>query len=242
MISANETLAVMVSIGNREHLTSYTFPRMAAWAASHGYSSILLKKAYNPLNRAPHFNKLLVHKLVPGFRKYIIIDDDLLMRKDAPEIEDVPEGYIGLCRDAEQRHTEAAHVKWTGNTGFVVADEKALYLLEEAYSEGPYPFQPNDGSGKGIWGPHDQGIINHVLFRNNKIYQLNWRWNYQPILEFFINDRGWDEWRTNKFYRLKYYSSLLSPFNNSNKQPIADAYGLHMIRGVYPAFFSKIFK
>ncbi|RZJ79904.1 MAG: response regulator transcription factor [Flavobacterium sp.] len=66
----------MVSIGERSHLTDFSFPRLSKWASKFGYNSILLKKAYNPLNRAPHFNKLQVHKLVPNFKRYIIVDDE----------------------------------------------------------------------------------------------------------------------------------------------------------------------
>jgi len=65
----NDTIVVMVSIGNRSHLTDHAFPRLSKWASKHGYNSILLKKAYNPLDRAPHFNKLQVHKLIPGFNR-----------------------------------------------------------------------------------------------------------------------------------------------------------------------------
>lgn len=238
----SNTIVVMVSVGDRANLTKYTFPRLAEWADKHNYSSILLKKPFNPLNRAPHFNKLQVHKLLPNFERYIIIDDDLLMSKNAPEMEQVPSGFIGLCKDAEQRHTEAKHIKWTANTGFVVVDKNGLHLLDEAYEKGEYPYKCDDGSGKGIWGPHDQGILNDVVFKHEKIFELNQKWNYQPILDYFINDEGWDKWQNNKFYRLSYYASLLSPFPNKNKKKLTDAYGLHLIRGPYPSFFSKIFK
>ncbi|TBO42198.1 hypothetical protein [Pedobacter kyonggii] len=124
----------------------------------------------------------------------------------------------------------------------MVVGSESLYLLDEAYESGEYPFKCGDGSGKGIWGPHDQGIVNDVLLRNEKVFELNYKWNYQPVLEFFINGKGWDKWQTDKFYRLGYYSSLISPFPNKNKTAIKNAYGLHLIRAPYPSFFSKIFK
>jgi len=232
----------MVSIGERSHLTDFSFPRLSKWASKFGYNSILLKKAYNPLNRAPHFNKLQVHKLVPNFKRYIIVDDDILISEHAPMMEDVPYGLVGICKDSEQRHTEAIHINWTANSGFMVVGEESLYLLDEAYASGEYPFKCGDGTGKGIWGPHDQGIVNDVLFRNKKVFELNYKWNYQPVLEFFINGKDWTEWQNNKLYRLAYYSSLISPFPNKNKRAIKNAYGLHLIRAPYPAFFSKIFK
>jgi len=35
------------------------------------------------------------------------VDDDLLFSKNAPEMENVPQGLVGICRDSERRHTEA---------------------------------------------------------------------------------------------------------------------------------------
>ncbi|WP_029286637.1 hypothetical protein [Pedobacter sp. R20-19] len=241
-MKVSNTIVVMVSIGDRTSLTNFTFPRLAEWATKFNYSSILLKTGYNPLDRAPHFNKLQVHKILPNFDKYIIIDDDLLMSTNAPEMEQVPDGFIGLCKDAEQRHTEANHVLWTANTGFIVVDKSGLHLLDKAYEKGEYPYRCEDGSGKGIWGPHDQGILNDIVFREERIYELSYKWNYQPILDYFINDQGWYKWMSSKTYRLSYYASLLSPFSNKNKTKISNAYGLHLIRGTYPKFFSRIFK
>lgn len=242
MAEAEDTIVVMVSIGDREHLSSFTFSRLSTWAAKHGYSSVLLKKPHNPLHRSPHFNKLQVHKILPNFKRYIIVDDDILISKNAPVMEEVPEGFIGACMDAEQRHTRALHVEWTANTGFLVFDQQATYLLDLAYERGVYPYGAEDDSDKKIWGPFDQGILNDVLFTHNKIFKLDYRWNYQPILAYFIQGKGWDKWKNDRFFRLRYYISLLSPFANKNKRNIKNAYGLHLIRGPYPSFFSRIFK
>ena len=237
------TIVIMVSVGKRGHISNYTYPRLAEWASNHGYSSILLKKPYEDnLNRSPHFTKLMAHKIVPGFRRYIIVDDDILFRKDAPEIESVPQGYVGLCKDAIQTNTEAEHVKWTGNTGFIVCDESALKYLESAYNEGEYKYHSFDGSNKGIWGPFDQGILNDILFKNNKIYELDWRWNYQSVIIYYANGKGWDKWRTNRLYRISFYLSLLVPFTNKTRSLFKETYGLHMTMGLYPLFFSKIHK
>jgi hypothetical protein len=239
-IAANDTIVIMVSIGDRSKLTDYTYISLQKWATKNGYSSLLLKKEVNPKNRLPHFNKLLAHTVVPGFKRYIIVDDDLYLKADAPPVEDVPNGYVGLCRDAEQRHTEAAHVTWTANTGFIVADSEALWLLEKAYTIGDHTYTKGDGSGKAVW-PFltDQSILNYVVFQENKVFELNWKWNHQPVLEYFIHGKDHEEWKRSKFYRLQYYLSLYSPFPNKHKQKVTDAYGIHMIAGVYPKVYEK---
>lgn len=235
-----KTVVIMVSVGNRSHLSEYTFPRLSRWAIKHGYSCILLKKNNVGPDRSPHFNKLIAHKDLPTFERYIIVDDDILISSNAPAILDIPEGFIGLAKDAEQRNTEAPHIKWTANSGFMVADKAQLFLLEEAYMQGEYPFKCGDKSGKGIWGPHDQGIINHILFEKEKIYQLEWKWNYQPVLDYLINrGGGWEKWKSNRLARLFYYVSLLFPFT-TNRKLLKEAYCIHLIRSTHTAFFNKI--
>lgn len=240
IISPADTIVIMVSVGNRTSITDYTFPALSNWAARNGYSVALVKKPVADTNRLPHFNKLLVHQLFKDFKKYIIVDDDLLMRKDAPAVPAVPFGFVGLCADAEQQNTEAPHVLWTANTGFMVANQEALYLLEEAYQSGDYPHHPSDGSGLGIWPAiGDQPVLNNLLFKRNKIFKLDQRWNYQPVLEFFIHGKGWKTWKNNRLYRLSYYVYLLSPIKNKHKLAVKQAYGIHLIRGVYPWFYTK---
>ena len=140
MEAVSGTLVVMVSVGNRTHISDYTFPRLANWAARHGYSVILIKKPMTRNGIAPHFNKLIAHRLAPGFGRYIIVDDDLILKKHAPPMEAVPPGIVDLCADVVQSNTEATHVTWTGNTGFIVSDRDGLLLLEEAFHDGEYPF------------------------------------------------------------------------------------------------------
>jgi hypothetical protein len=237
-----ETIVVMVSVGDRTRLTNYTYPRLALWASLHGYSCMLIKKSITDPSVAPHFNKLIAHRLAPGFKRYIIVDDDILLKKDAPPMQEVPDGFVGLSEDAVQSNTPAAHVKWTGNTGFIVADGDALELLEEAYQNGEYPYNCWDGSDKGIWGPHDQASLNNVLFNQNRIYKLDWRWNYQAVICYYATkDDGWEKWRDSRLYRIWYYISLLSPLSNSRKL-VNKCYGIHMTMGSYPAFFSRIHK
>lgn len=234
------TMVIMVSIGHRSQLSNYTYTSLSQWAAQHGYSSMLLKQPVNPKNRLPHFNKLLAHTVVPGFERYVIVDDDLYIKRHAPKLEAVPMGFIGLCRDAEQRHTEAEHVRWTANTGFIVADSQALWLLEKAYELGDHTYVKGDGTKLAVW-PYlgDQSILNYLLFQENKIHELSWKWNHQPVLEYFLYGKDHEEWKRSKFYRLQYYLSLYSPLLNKHKRKVQQAYGIHMIAGVYPKVYKK---
>jgi hypothetical protein len=79
-----DTIAIMVSVGSREHLSNYTYPRLSAWASSHGYGCLLPKEDLGDKDIEPHFIKLLAYKAAPGYQRYIIIDDDLLLRTDSP--------------------------------------------------------------------------------------------------------------------------------------------------------------
>ena len=235
----NQTVAIMISVGNRAHLSTYTYPRLEQWARKHHYKSLLITDNYPFLDKSPHFNKLMAHRIAPGYKRYIIVDDDLMLKVSAPAIPNVPCGYIGLCKDAIQCNTEAAHVKWTANTGFIITDDSALYLLEEAYYNGVYKFNFGDGTKKSIWGPQDQGTLNDVLFKNDKIYQLDWRWNYQSVIDYYARGKGWLTWKGSRFYRVCYYLLLLLPFSK-NRQLIKKAYGVHMTMGLYPRFFAKV--
>jgi hypothetical protein len=234
------TIVLMVSIGNRSHLTDITYSRMEQWASAHNYAALLIKEKLTDKNIAPHFNKLIAHRAAPGFKRYIIVDDDLIMKKDAPPMEEVPDGMVGLCADAIQFNTKAKHVTWTGNTGFIVAGHNALRLLEQAFENGEYPFGWSDLGGRGIWGPFDQGSVNDVLFSSANAYKLDWRWNYQAVIDYYANrGKGWEKWQQSRLYRMLYYASLLNPFSK-NRMRINNCYGLHMTMGAYPKFFARI--
>src|SRR5262245_22177303 len=133
------TLVVMVSSGRREHLSDLAFSRAARWASRNDYSAVLSKERVVPPDRLPHYAKLLAPDRFPGFGRYCIIDDDLLISSLAPPLPDIPEGMVGLVPDAEQRHTTKAGVKWTGNTGFVLCTSEAIPLLREAFAGGDDP-------------------------------------------------------------------------------------------------------
>src|SRR5689334_6742129 len=100
--NAVTTIVLMVSIGNRLHLSNYTYPRLAAWASSQGYASLLIRERITNDSLAPHFQKLIAHRLAPGYKRYIIIDDDLMLKRDSPPMLDFDEDKIGLCKDPVQ--------------------------------------------------------------------------------------------------------------------------------------------
>jgi hypothetical protein len=81
-----KTIAIMFSVGDRTHISDITFPRLAQWAKKHGYSAALIKENYEYLDKTPHFNKLVSHKVMPGYDRYIIVDEVRLLyriyRKD----------------------------------------------------------------------------------------------------------------------------------------------------------------
>lgn len=236
------TIVIMVSVGNnRKRLTDYSFNRLYKWASKHNYSCVLLKNDINYLDRTPHFTKLIAHKQFPNFERYIIVDDDILISEFSPAIENVPKGFVGLCMDSVQSNTQNPDIKWTANTGFIVADSTSVQFLEKAYENGQYPFNCGDGTNKGIWGPFDQAITNFVLFKNKKIFKLDPKWNTQIVIEFYTNDKGWHHWCKKKLYRIGFYLSLLTPFSK-NRQNMKSIYGLHMTMGPYPKFFNFIFR
>src|SRR6266496_3193990 len=99
------TLVAMVSSGRREHLSEIAFRRAARWASRNDYTVVLSKERLVPADRLPHYAKLLIPDRFPGFDRYCIIDDDLLISALAPPLPDIPDGTIGLVPDAEQGNT-----------------------------------------------------------------------------------------------------------------------------------------
>jgi hypothetical protein len=225
------TLAAMISIGCRDRLTDISFPRLSRWASKNNYSCILIKEALQADGALPYFAKLAVSERFPGYDRYCIVDDDLLLASHAPPLPDIPKGYVGLARDEEQGNTTNPIVKWTANTGFIVHGAEARHLLQKACSEGEDPT---------IWGIADQGALNSVLWSENRIFELDPRWNFAPVLAFFIRGRGWETWTKSKIYRLSFYGNIAFNLFSSERQLIKQCWGCHMIRASYPRFFDRV--
>lgn len=224
------TLVATVSIGERRHLTRHSLPRMERWAATHGLDFAVVREPLVPAHLPPHFNKLAVPQAHPGYDRYVIVDDDLLVARHAPEPPRVPSGCIGLAPDDEQRNTTASYVEWTGNTGFIVADGAAGDLFAAALAHGAEP---------AIWGYADQGALNHAAWTARRIVQLDPRWNHMPVIRYFVRRDAWEAWRTQRFYRLRFYAGLCLPFS-PERRDIRAAYGVHLVRAPYPGFFSRL--
>ena len=122
-------------------------------------------------------------------------------------------------------------MKWTGNTGFLLVHRQGLDLLEKALNTEEDPT---------IWGIADQGALNGVAWREDRIHQLDQRWNYQPVLEYFLNGPGWHVWQTNRLYRISFYIRLLTRSSHPCLRSLATAWGVHLIRAPYPSFFDRV--
>jgi hypothetical protein len=226
------TLVAMVSVGDRDHLTNVTYRRLYRWASSKNYDCFLAKKDLTGGRRGPNFSKLKIPDRIPGYDRYCIVDDDLLMSTDAPSLPHLQSGHVGLCRDALQNQTNHPAVEWTGNTGFILVGDDALDLLNRAYENG--------GESK-IWPPGgDQSALNLVAWEEDRVQELDGRWNTQPVLSYFHNGLGWDKWKTSKSYRLSFYVSLALRLPGRARDLVEKSWGLHMVRGLHPKFFDHI--
>lgn len=221
----------MLSHGDRRYYSDVTFPRAAAWAARVGYSVVLIKEALHHEGERPHYGKLRIPELFPGFDRYCIIDDDLMISSLAPELPGFDAERVGLCRDAEQGHTTNPMVKWTANTGFVVVQRGGLDLLGKACDR---------GDDETVWGIADQGALNSVAWSEGRIEELNPLWNYQGALEYFIRGKGWGKWVSSRMYRCSFYLILVFGIPHPVLSKIRKCYGFHMIRCPYPRFFDRI--
>ena len=225
------TLVAVVSTGDRTDLTNLSFPRTAKWAASHGYSVILIKHRLEGEGRLPHYAKLRVADAFPDFDRNCIVDDDILINTSAPGLPEVPDGFVGLVPDHEQNKTTNPSVFWTGNTGFLVFGAKARDLLRSAYDRG------DDNT---IWGIADQGALNSVLWSAGRAFRLDVRWNYMPILAYFNRVGGWDLWSKSRLFQLAYYLKLVLLPWNKDRQALRECHCCHLIRVRNPKFFDRI--
>lgn len=222
----------MVSVGNRDHLTDVSYRRLYRWASTHHYDCLLVKHELHGEDRSPHYSKLKVPERIPGYDRYCIVDDDLLMSSNAPALPEIKSGHIGLCRDVIQRDTSHDAVEWTANTGFILAPDDALDVLDRAYENGDEPT---------VWpGFSDQSALNVVAWKEERIQEIDSRWNAQPILSYYEEGLGWRTWERSKLYRLSFYVPVALRVPGTAYDLVRESWGLHIIRGLRPKFFDHV--
>ena len=226
-----KTLVAMLSYGNRSHLSDPAFRRASQWASRHGYSALLVKEPLHRSGERPHFGKLRLPEVAPGYDRYLILDDDLLITAKAPALPVTPPHCVALAPDAEQRHTTNPLVRWTGNTGFILIHRQSLDLFHKA-------LEAEEDST--IWGIADQGALNGVAWREGRVHQLDKAWNYQPVLEYFLTGKDWPHWLASRSYRLGFYARVLLRAPHPVIACMRSAYGIHLIRAPYPRFFDRV--
>lgn len=197
----------------------FTYPRLTAWGRKHGLETKLISRPIrnHPL---PHFEKLAVPSAFPGYDRYIVCDDDLLLSRHAPPPPVIPVGDIGMVPDTVQRLTRASHVEWTGNTDFLVVDAAAADLCENAINCGPTP---------DIWGIADQGALNEVGWRAGRLHRLDARWNYMPIIETIEHHVPWEKWIIKRHLRIACYLRLINGVPPHFRKRVKTSWGIHLV-------------
>jgi len=173
-----KTLIGMVTIGRDTTMRRLAVKRAEAYAQLHGYEFHRLCEPSNGATRTPHWEKTLLPKARPGFDRYVIIDDDILINhRIAPPLPPVRPGTIGLVREPLP-HGFSDPVEWVGNTGLMVVEQAGLDLLTEAYELGEYKNIPP--------GYGDQPAVNAVAWRAGRVTRLEWKWNYLLMADWLI--------------------------------------------------------
>ena len=166
-----KTLVAIVSIGSRTKTFALSVPRARLYAARHGYDFTLITEALRPESgRTPHWDKLLVPQAFPGYDRYLLVDDDVLINhRLAPPLPDVPEGLIGIVKEPLPTRFDPP-MEFLGNSGVLLVDAAAVDLLDRAYKMGVV-------KGK-IPGIAEQPALNITGWNTGRFVRLDWRWNY----------------------------------------------------------------
>lgn len=223
-------LCVMVSVGNRSRLTDITWPRFVHWCERHGYEAVLMEE--NLLEkygyeRPPHFNKCLVARHFPGYDAYLVADDDILVSKFAPALPETTDDSFFLARDAEQGQTTAPYVRFNGNTGMLLFGKNHISVFEKVFEKKVAKGLHITTDGYRVWGPYDQGPINELAFAKGIVQELDTRFNYSLVPEYWLNANR-KKWVSSTVYRLRYYFTLMIPFH-PNRKLMQQAYVIHLI-------------
>lgn len=232
----------MVSVGDRSHITDITFPRFKNWCIKNGYEYRLLKDnllLHFDYDRPLHFNKCLIHKYFKGFDEYLVIDDDILIGKNTPKLPLCNNNEFFIAKDTKQDVTTAPYVNFNANSGFMLGTKLSMTFLDRVFnlnfSNGVYITT----EGYRIWGPYDQGPINEVIFKHTNVQELDTRFNYAFVTDFWTNGDS-SKWLNSKYFRFLFYFSLALPFH-PNFRRMRNAYSLHLIHCPYFRYIDIIF-
>ena len=168
---SSRTLIAMVTIGPDNWTRRFSVARAEIYARKHGYEFARIDRAsIPPGERTPHWEKTLVPRQLPGFDRYLIVDDDILINhRIAPPIPEIAPRKIGLVREPLPEGS-GGPVPWVANSGMMLFARDSLDLMEAAYEMGEVSdIVPGFG---------EQPAVNHVAWRDQRVERLGKAWNY----------------------------------------------------------------
>ena len=180
-----KTLVAMVTIGKDKWTRRFSVRDAQTYAAKHGYAfAQIVEASIPPGERTPHWEKILIPKRHPGYERYLILDDDILINhRLAPELPEIPPDALGIVREPLPG-ANVGPVKWVGNSGVMIVHSEATDLLEQAYVMG----EVTDV----VPGFGEQPAINKVAWAADRIAKLDRRWNYILMADWLRTAHGQD--------------------------------------------------
>jgi hypothetical protein len=177
------TAIAMVTIGKDKWTRVISVARARRYAAKHGYEFLQIKEPSIPTGeRTPHWEKLLIPQRYPDFDRYLVIDDDILINdRVAPPLPHLPEGMLGIVKEPVPGPFPPP-VEWLGNSGVLFIDRKGMDIFSEAYRVGELK--------EIVPGFGDQPAINRVAWQQQRVSELDWRWNYIAMADWLRSAHG----------------------------------------------------
>lgn len=232
-----KTVIAMVTIGPDSWTRKYSVARAKAYAARHGYEFAQITKSSQPgSGRTPHWEKVLVPRTLPGYDRYLIIDDDVLLNtRIAPALPAVPAGALGIVREPVPT-VYPLPMRWMGNSGVLLFDRSCAGLMQDAYELGEVTdIEPGYG---------DQPALNRVAWAQGRVKRLPWRWNFIFMADWLHTvHRQHHPWTQNRqlaqFAKLTMFSALTfamlrralggNPRGSGTLRRMRESYALHLI-------------
>ena len=231
--SNGKTVVVMVTIGPdaRSRTRKYSVPRAQAYAQRHGYDFVRITERIAPdADRTPHWEKLLVHRVLPDYARWLVVDDDVLINvRLAPPLPELRPGCIGMVKEPVPTHFEPP-MDWLGNSGVLLFDRAALDLIEATYEMGEYK--------EIVPGYGDQPALNAVAWRAGRVERLEWKWNYMLVADWLLQaHRQTYPWTKNvalaRWARVTLYARLwwarIFPASTGPLAQLRECYFVHLI-------------